>query len=230
MTHPEAWRLSGPAVAGFSWSIPSPEGGGPQFPSDAYAGWMDIHIRTHPFDHCPAPRRLSHASSTATSPRNKHSCYYRLSLQASSATRLRRPWNSPGKNTGVACHFLLQCMRSRSVMSNSSRPHGLQPTRLLRPWDFPGKSTGVECHCLLHPPALKLHLNGIMQHVLICVQPMLLNIMPVRLICRVCYFSWLYSTPPCDYVIMCLSILLLGRFQFQAVTLAALNSLDHVSW
>ena len=37
---------------------------------------------------------------------------------------------------------------SRSVMSNSSQPHGLQPTRLLRPWDFPGKSTGVGCHCL----------------------------------------------------------------------------------
>ena len=35
-------------------------------------------------------------------------------------------------------------------MSNSSRPHGLQPSRLLRPWDFPGKSTGVGCHCLLH--------------------------------------------------------------------------------
>ena len=38
---------------------------------------------------------------------------------------------------------------SRSVMSDSSRPHGLQPTRLLCPWDFPGKSTGVGCHCLL---------------------------------------------------------------------------------
>ena len=38
---------------------------------------------------------------------------------------------------------------SRSVVSNSSRPHGLQPTRLLRPWDFPGKSTGVGCHRLL---------------------------------------------------------------------------------
>ena len=35
-------------------------------------------------------------------------------------------------------------------MSNSSRPHGLQPTRILRPWDCPGKSTGVGCHCLLH--------------------------------------------------------------------------------
>ena len=38
---------------------------------------------------------------------------------------------------------------SRSVVSNSSRSHGLQPTRLLHPWDFPGKSTGVGCHCLL---------------------------------------------------------------------------------
>ena len=38
---------------------------------------------------------------------------------------------------------------SRSVVSDSSRPHGLQPTRLLHPWDFPGKSTGVGCHCLL---------------------------------------------------------------------------------
>ena len=38
---------------------------------------------------------------------------------------------------------------SRSVMSDSSWPRGLQPTRLLRPWDFPGKSTGVGSHCLL---------------------------------------------------------------------------------
>ena len=34
-------------------------------------------------------------------------------------------------------------------MSNSVRPHGLQPTRLLRPWDSPGKNTGVGCHFLL---------------------------------------------------------------------------------
>ena len=38
---------------------------------------------------------------------------------------------------------------SRSVVSNSLRPHGLKPTRLLCPWDFPGKSTGVACHCFL---------------------------------------------------------------------------------
>ena len=26
-------------------------------------------------------------------------------------TRLPGPWDSPGKNTGVGCHFLLQCMK-----------------------------------------------------------------------------------------------------------------------
>ena len=31
---------------------------------------------------------------------------------------------------------------SRSVMSDSSQPHGLQPTSLLCPWDLPGKSAG----------------------------------------------------------------------------------------
>ena len=29
-------------------------------------------------------------------------------------TRLPRPWNSPGKNAEVGCHFLLQCMKVKS--------------------------------------------------------------------------------------------------------------------
>ena len=29
-------------------------------------------------------------------------------------TRLPRPWDSPGKNTGVGCHFLLQCRKLKS--------------------------------------------------------------------------------------------------------------------
>ena len=36
-----------------------------------------------------------------------------------------------------------------SVVSDSVRPHGLQPTRLLCPWASPGKNTGVGCHALL---------------------------------------------------------------------------------
>ena len=37
---------------------------------------------------------------------------------------------------------------SRSVLSDSLRPHGMQPTRFLHPCDFPGKNTGVDCHFL----------------------------------------------------------------------------------
>ena len=38
-----------------------------------------------------------------------------------------------------ACH---------SVVSDSLRPHGLQPIMLLCPWDSPGKNTGVGCRLL----------------------------------------------------------------------------------
>ena len=30
-------------------------------------------------------------------------------------TRLPRPWDSPGKNTGVGCHFLLQCVKVKQL-------------------------------------------------------------------------------------------------------------------
>ena len=52
-------------------------------------------------------------------------------------TRLRHTWDSPGKNTGVGCHFFLQCMKvkSESEVAQSS------PT-LLDPMDcsLPGSS------------------------------------------------------------------------------------------
>ena len=52
-------------------------------------------------------------------------------------TRLRRPWDSPGKNTGVGCHFLLQCMKVKS----ESEVAQLCPT-LIDPMDcsLPGSS------------------------------------------------------------------------------------------
>ena len=62
-------------------------------------------------------------------------------------TRLPCPWNSPGKNTGVGCHFLLQCMevKSESEVAQScptvsdpmdcslpgSSVHGIFQTRVL---------------------------------------------------------------------------------------------------
>ena len=68
-------------------------------------------------------------------------------------TRLPRPWDSPGKNSGVGCHFLLQCMK----VKNDSEVAQLCPT-LRDPMDcsLPGscahgifQNTGVGCHCLL---------------------------------------------------------------------------------
>ena len=69
------------------------------------------------------------------------------------------PWDSPGKNTSglpfpSPMHESEKWKWSRSVVSDSSRPHGLQPTRFLCPWDFPSKSTGVGCHRLLRGDAL----------------------------------------------------------------------------
>ena len=53
-------------------------------------------------------------------------------------TRLSRPWDSPGKNTGVGCHFLLQCtkVKSESEVTRSC-------LTLSDPIDFslPGSST-----------------------------------------------------------------------------------------
>ena len=36
-------------------------------------------------------------------------------------TRLPHPWDSPGKNTGVGCHFLLQCMKVKVKVKSLSR-------------------------------------------------------------------------------------------------------------
>ena len=43
------------------------------------------------------------------------SCFSRVRLcQRWQPTRLPRPWDSPGKNTGVGFHFLLQCIKVKS--------------------------------------------------------------------------------------------------------------------
>ena len=40
--------------------------------------------------------------------------FSRVQLCATPETRLPHLWDSPGKNTGVGCHFLLQCMKVKS--------------------------------------------------------------------------------------------------------------------
>ena len=42
-------------------------------------------------------------------------------------TRLPHPWDSPGKNTGVGCHFLLQCMKVKSESEDAQLCLTLSP-------------------------------------------------------------------------------------------------------
>ena len=80
-------------------------------------------------------------------------------------TRLPRPWDSPGKNTGVGCHFLLQGMKvkSESEVAQScptlsdprdcslpgSSVHGIFQARVLERVAFVFSSWVyiVKCHC-----------------------------------------------------------------------------------
>ena len=89
-------------------------------------------------------------------------------------TRLPCPWDSPGKNTGVGCHFLLQCMKvkvkslSRDPMDCSppgSSVRGIFQARVLergaidRSTNSPKEGTQDRCtdrntqhHTWTHPP------------------------------------------------------------------------------
>ena len=51
--------------------------------------------------------------------------------------RLCRPWNSPGKNTGVGCHFLLQCMK---VKRESEVTHSCLTSSDPMDYSLPGSS------------------------------------------------------------------------------------------
>ena len=68
------------------------------------------------------------------------------------------PWDSPGKNTGVGCHFLLQCMKVKSeseVTQSLHNPmdcslpgssiHGIFQARGLE-WGAIAFSDGPELH------------------------------------------------------------------------------------
>ena len=90
-------------------------------------------------------------------------------------TRLPCPWDSPSKNTGVDCHFLLQCMKVKNEVAQSyptltdpmdcslpgSSIHRIFQARVLEwgatafpsglysPWNSPGQNTGVGSLSLL---------------------------------------------------------------------------------
>ena len=70
-----------------------------------------------------------------------------------------RPWGSPGKNTGVGCHFLLQCMKvkSESEVAQSyptlNEDHGIWSHHFMgNRWGNSGNSVrlyffGLQNHC-----------------------------------------------------------------------------------
>ena len=51
---------------------------------------------------------------TAAAAKSLQSCPTLCNPDRRQPTRLHRPWDSPSKNTGVGCHFLLQCMKVKS--------------------------------------------------------------------------------------------------------------------
>ena len=74
-------------------------------------------------------------------------------------TRLPHPWDSPGKNTRVGCHFLLQCMKmkSESEVAQScptlSDPRDCSLPGSSIPGIFQARVLGAGCHCLLRKKA-----------------------------------------------------------------------------
>ena len=59
----------------------------------------------HPYNGCCCYCCCSSVASVVSDPVRPH---------RRQPTRFSRPWDSPGKNTGVGCHFLLQCMKVKS--------------------------------------------------------------------------------------------------------------------
>ena len=54
------------------------------------------------------------AAAAAAAAKSLQSCPTLCNPHRRQPTRLPHPWDSPGKNTGVGCHCLLQCMKVKS--------------------------------------------------------------------------------------------------------------------
>ena len=73
-------------------------------------------------------------------------------------TRLHRPWDSPGKNTGVGCHFLLQCTK---VKSESEGAQSCLPLSDPMDCSLPGSSVhGIFQARVLEWGAIAFSVNG----------------------------------------------------------------------
>ena len=96
--------------------------------------WTGVSCITHGFFTSWATREAPAAAAAAAAAKSLQSCPTLCDPINGQPTRLPHPWDSPGKSTGVGCHCLLQGSPwkwkwkwkwSRSVVSDSLRPHGL---------------------------------------------------------------------------------------------------------
>ena len=75
-------------------------------------------------------------------------------------TRLPRPWDFPGKNTGVGCHFLLQGMKVKVESEKVGLKLNIQKTKIkasgpITSWQIDGETvetvadyfSGLQNHC-----------------------------------------------------------------------------------
>ena len=74
-------------------------------------------------------------------------------------TRLLHPWDSPGKNSGVGCHFLLQCMK---VKSESEVAQSCLTLSDPMNCSLPGSSTiitqSLKCYGIFQIKTMRYHL------------------------------------------------------------------------
>ena len=81
--------------------------------SNTIPGWMEIiwweYRKQYSYSNVPTIKSMSCCCCYVTSVVSDS-----VRPQRQQPTRLRRPWDSPGKNTGVGCYFLLQCVKVKS--------------------------------------------------------------------------------------------------------------------
>ena len=81
--------------------------------SNTIPGWMEIiwweYRKQYSYSNVPTIKSMSCCCCYVTSVVSDS-----VRPQGQQPTRLRHPWDSPGKNTGVGCHFLLQCVKVKS--------------------------------------------------------------------------------------------------------------------
>ena len=133
------------------------------------------------------PGKPHNASATAKS---LQSCLTLCDPIDSSPPSFPLPWDSPGKNTGVGCHFLLQCVKVKSESEVAQSCLTLH--------------NPMDCS----PPGSSIH--GIFQARVLKWGAIAFSVMPlrsiqIRCISVVCPFSLLCNIPQCGFTTVCLT-------------------------